>query len=262
VINSQARRNLIARDSGEHSHDFAQILIGWRGQIDCEFSSGSSRLDKGLVGLVPNGAEHLFNGLTDNSELLVVDVVLDDPYILALEQACDLSFSDTLFNQPEFVALSPEMLPLLEFSAGQLQVGQAPINALLNCQLVSLFMTQLCQSYSPDIVAAVTSQRFDVVRLNELIDHRLAHPPSNAELASALHLSESHFYCIFGRQFAVTPQQYVMSRRMLRAKFLLLNSQTPLAVLANELGFADPSSFSRAYKKYFQQPPGRVRRGF
>ncbi|WP_432474652.1 AraC family transcriptional regulator [Amphritea sp. HPY] len=257
---SQARRNLIARQSGEHCHKYSQILIGWQGEMECEFRKGGSQLKKGTVAIVPDKAEHLFSGLSDNSELLVIDVAPVDPYIQALEQACNTSFRETLFQQAEFISLNPEMLPLLDFAAGQLLNGKEQTDPQVNCQLISLFLTQICQVYSPDLTRQVVNKRLDAARLNDIIDRRLAEPPDNSELANRLHLSESHFYCLCQRQFGMTPQQYVMNRRMQRAQFLLLNSKMPLAVLAAELGFADASSFSRAYKNHYQETPGRARR--
>ncbi len=255
---SQARRNLIALQHGEHCHDYAQVLIGWRGRMDCEFSDTSGRLTNGTVALVPALAGHLYAGLSEDSELLVIDVSLSDPYIRALEQACDLTFSETLFRRPEFITLDAAAMPLLDFAAGQLQRGAERGDALISYQLVSLFMTQLVQLYS-SVPALPVDSRLALAELNRLIDRRLAEPPCNGELAAALNLSESHFNFLFQRRFAMTPQQYVMSRRMQRAQFLLLNSAMPLAAVADEVGFADASSFSRAYKSRFKQTPGATR---
>lgn len=256
---SQARRNLIARQKGQHLHDFSQILIGWKGQMECEFSKETGQLTTGTVAVVPNNAEHYFSGLSDDSELLVIDLAPVDPYIQALEQACNLSFKDTLFQQPEFLSLDPELMPMLDFAASQLVRGHEQTNRQINCQLISLFMTQLSKGYAADI-QALKSHRLNTAELNSFIDQRLSSPPSNAELASALYLSESHFYYLCQHEFGLTPQQYVMSRRMQRAQFLLENTKYPLAVLAAELGFADPSSFSRAFKRFFQVTPGNARR--
>ncbi len=78
----------------------------------------------------------------------MIDVALGDPYIRALEQACGLDFSRTLFQRPQFVCLDGAALPLLDFAAGQLRRGHEPADALVSYQLVSLFMTQLCQLYA------------------------------------------------------------------------------------------------------------------
>jgi len=96
--------------------------------------------------------------------------------------------------------------------------------------------------------------------LNNLIDQRFSNPPDNLELANALNLSESHFYYLCQKELCLTPQQYIMSRRMNRARFLLQNSDIPLSVLAENLGFADGSSFSRAFKRYFNITPGNARK--
>jgi AraC-like DNA-binding protein len=260
VITSKARRNLIARQSGEHCHEYSQILFGWRGQMECEFQKDAGQLANGTVAIVPQGTAHLFSGLNDDCELLVIDLAYSDPYIQALEQACNTSFKDTLFQQPEFVSLNPEMMPLLDFAATQLLSAKDQINPQLNCQLVSLFMTQLCQMYSPNLAKPITHNRLNTVRLNDIIDKRLSNPPSNSELANALYVSESHFYCLCQSQFGMTPQQYLMNRRMQRANFLLTNSKITLAILATELGFSDASSFSRSYKKHYRETPRSTRR--
>lgn len=258
--NSLARRNLIARQSGEHSHDHAQVLIGWRGRMECRFGDTAGRIASGNAALVPADAGHLYQGLNDYSELLVIDVAVTDPYIASLESACGLNIRETLFQRPEIISLDADTLPLLDFAASRLQRESGRADALVSCQLVSLFMTQLCQLYQAGIPQPMSHARLDAAEMNRLIDHRLAEPPGNAELAHALNLSESHFYHLCQRQFGLTPQQYLMNRRLQHARRLLIDSRMPLAFLAAEVGFADASSFSRAYKKRFNETPGSTRR--
>lgn len=257
---SKARRNLIARQSGEHCHNFPQLLFGLHGQMACEFKHDAGELSNGNLAVVPSHEEHLFSGLSDDSELLVIDLAPLDPFINALEVACQTSFKDTLFQQAEIISLNTEMLPLLDFAAGQLAGSEGQISPQLNCQLVSIFMTQLSQLYSADVTSVTPYQRLDLSLLNRLIDRRLFEPPSNLELADALYVSESHFYVLCQQQLGVTPQQYVMGRRMKKAEALLTQSKMTLARIAAELGFSDASSFSRAYKHYYQKTPGSTRR--
>lgn len=261
---SQARRNLIAHQSGEHLHDFAQILIGLNGKMECEFTKESGQISSGTLAIAPDSEKHLFCGLSDDSELLVIDLAPFDPYIQALEQSCNLSFKETILHSPEFITLSAEMLPMLDFAARQLAQGDQLINQqsryLINCQLITLFITQLCQQYTASTVIDNKNQRLDRTVLNNFLDQRFSNPPNNLELANALNLSESHFYYLCQKELCQTPQQYIMSRRMNRARFLLQNSDIPPAVLANELGFSDASSFSRAFKRYFNITPGNARK--
>lgn len=260
MTQSQARRNLISRQNGEHCHDYAQLMFGWRGKMACEFESDSGLLDRGKVGIVPHDAVHLFDGLQDDSELLVVDITADDPFIVALEQSCGLTFQDTIFRQPEFVSLETTALPMLDFAAEQLAQSGNRNAPALNCQLVSFFLTQLCQLYSPTQRDALYRRRIDSRRLNRLIDQQISQGLTNAALAEQFNLSESYFYAIFQQQFGISPQKYVQARRLQQLRFQLLHSRKGLTTLAEELGFADASSLSRAFKRHFHCTPGQLRK--
>lgn len=261
---SQARRNLISKQSGEHLHDFAQILIGLNGRMECEFTKGSGQISSGTLAIAPDSEKHLFCGLSDDSELLVIDLAPFDPYIQALEHSCSLSFKDTILQNPEFITLSPELLPMLDFAARQLAKSDQLINQQsryqINCQLITLFITQLCQQYSATTIPDSKHRRLNRQKLNSYIDQRLCNLPNNLDLANALNLSESHFYYLCQKELCQTPQQYIMSRRMHRARFLLQNSDISQVSLADELGFSDVSSFSRAFKRYFSITPGNARK--
>lgn len=252
------RRNVIARRQGQHLHSYAQVLLGWRGTMACEFERESGKIGHGTVAVVPDNAPHFYNGLSEDSELLVIDLAPADPYIQALEQACNLSLKESVFQQPYFLDLGAESRILLDLAAQQLSREQ--LSPQINCQLVSLFLTQLGQMSSSSATSFIQHRRLETSQLNAFIDQNIAQPLSNAQLAQAMHLSESHFYCLCQRQFGMTPQQYVMQRRMQRAQILLSSSTMPLTELAAEVGFAQLSSFSRAYKRYFRHTPSAARR--
>lgn len=259
---SHIRRNLISHQNGEHKHEFAQILIGWNGRMDCEFNSCSGRISSGIAALIPAESIHFFAGLEEYSELLVIDVALNSDYTRSLEEACNIQFSDTLFNKPEFISLHSSSFPLVEFAASQLKLKDEKNSAIINCQLVSLFMTHLTQMLVTDTPQVINNNRLVVKRLNQLIDEKLSHSISNKQIAAEMNLSESHFYCIFQQQFGMTPQQYVLNRRMQYARHLLLNSKKPITILASDAGFSDASSFCRAYKKQFNETPGNSRKAY
>ncbi|MBV7260886.1 helix-turn-helix domain-containing protein [Photobacterium sp. WH24] len=254
---TQIRRNVIARRQGQHLHSYAQVLLGWRGTMACEFESESQQIGHGTVAVVPANAPHFYNGLSEDSELLVIDLAPADPYIQALEQACNLSLKESVFQQPYFLDLGAESQLLLDFAAQK--VNQDQMSPQINCQLVSLFLTQLGQM-SSTYTAPPSHRRLDANHLNAYIDQNITTALSNTQLAHAMYLSESHFYCLCQKQFGVTPQKYVMQRRMQKAQFLLLNSSIPMTELAADVGFSQLSSFSRAYKRSFQHSPSDARR--
>src|SRR5262249_53583493 len=69
------------------------------------------------------------------------------------------------------------------------------------------------------------------------------------ELAALVHLSMGHFYRAFRTSFHVSPQSYVMRRRILRAEMLMLSTSEPLASIALNCGLSDQAHFSHAFRR-------------
>jgi AraC family transcriptional regulator len=82
--------------------------------------------------------------------------------------------------------------------------------------------------------------------LSELIDSRLAKPPDVRDLARLAGLRTSEFLKAFRRSFGSTPHQYLLERRIERAKGLL-GLDRPLIAIALELGFASHAHFSASF---------------
>jgi AraC family transcriptional regulator len=81
----------------------------------------------------------------------------------------------------------------------------------------------------------------------KFIDAHLGERLTLARIADEARLSPYHFAHIFKRFTGVAPHQYVMQRRLERAKQLLAGSDTPIAEIAAELGYASQSHFSEAF---------------
>jgi AraC-like DNA-binding protein len=234
--------------------------------MECELVNGCGhRLTQGGFAIVPKQAGHIYNGLSDDCELLVIDISNDDPLIRVIEQSSDISLYDDWLNTPRFSRITPETAPLLEFTSKRLQQLNGHSSASLNCQLLPLLLLQLCDEEPglPDSGTlkdtALWRERLDVHQLNKVIDKHLSQPLNNQQLADSFYLSQSHFYSLFQRQFSMTPQQYVLARRLHKGQELLLGTSLPQVAIAMEVGFSDASSFSKAYKKYFGQTPGLSR---
>ncbi len=85
-------------------------------------------------------------------------------------------------------------------------------------------------------------------------------PWSVASLAEAIGMSRSAFAARFMDLVGEPPMQYVRHWRMQVAVSLLKDSDTPISVLAEQLGYQSEAAFNRAFKKFIGETPGRVRR--
>ena len=80
------------------------------------------------------------------------------------------------------------------------------------------------------------------------------------QLAAACGLSGHHFSRAFRHSTGVAPHQWLLQRRIEKAKQLLRQSRLPLSEVAAVCGFAHQSHFTRAFARLVGVSPGRWRR--
>jgi len=80
------------------------------------------------------------------------------------------------------------------------------------------------------------------------------------EIASACNLSRSYFIRAFRETMGRTPHQWLVERRIDRARDLLKHTDASLSEIAVACGFADQSHFTRTFSQLVGAPPGTWRR--
>jgi AraC family transcriptional regulator len=94
----------------------------------------------------------------------------------------------------------------------------------------------------------------------EYIEEHLDGCPTLAQLAAVVRLSPYHFARQFKAATGLPPHQYVILRRVERAKLLLqAATDQSLAEVALHAGFSDQSQFSRHFKRLVGVTPGQFR---
>ena len=104
-----------------------------------------------------------------------------------------------------------------------------------------------------------TTRRLDDRRLARVVDHveqHLASRMSIDDLAQAAALSRYHFLRSFKATTGLTPQKYVLGRRMQRARDLLAGTTLGLPEVARRIGYSNGHYFRRAFSQFFGRPPG------
>lgn len=97
--------------------------------------------------------------------------------------------------------------------------------------------------------------------LRDELDQFHGAAPSLGELARRHGFSERVMNELFKREYGQTVYRYMTDHRLHAAHAALLNSNTPLKVLAARLGYTDVSHFSNAFTRKFGYRPGNLRRG-
>lgn len=111
-------------------------------------------------------------------------------------------------------------------------------------------------------VSSVPRDRARMERVLNYIHAHYAGPVSLEPLSDIAHLSESQLQRLFKRSTRMTISQYVGHLRIGSACRLLVQTDQPLARIAETAGFSDAAHFSRQFRAARGMTPGDYRRRF
>lgn len=92
------------------------------------------------------------------------------------------------------------------------------------------------------------------------LERHAASPLSLHAVAGEVGLSDFHFIRMFRAAIGVTPHQYLMRIRLLRAVMLLRDTALPVTEVAYEVGWGDLSTFNRTFRRELGCTPRELRR--
>ena len=97
-------------------------------------------------------------------------------------------------------------------------------------------------------------------RCLEVMEENLSSDMSLDFLASVAGCSPTHFSRAFKQSLGIPPSQWVLEKRITRAKAMLTQSNLPLAEIALSVGFSAQPQFTTAFRRVVGTTPGAWRR--
>ncbi len=118
------------------------------------------------------------------------------------------------------------------------------------------------KQYRGEFTHNPTNQKptMDFVKLEPVFDfiHENLHQTIRVEeIAAVAGMSEKYFISYFKQSLGLTPGRYIYQLKMNRARELLYLKRYSIQQIASMLGYPDPYSFSKAFKKYYKVPPSK-----
>lgn len=98
-----------------------------------------------------------------------------------------------------------------------------------------------------------------VFQAKSFIDEYITENPSLEKIAHQIGISKYHFIRVYKSVFGISPYQYQKRKRLELAKLDLMVG-TEILTTAIRYGFPDVATFSKAFKQYFGQTPGSVKK--
>jgi AraC-like DNA-binding protein len=105
--------------------------------------------------------------------------------------------------------------------------------------------------------APPVSDETSLVRAIEFIESHLFEKLEISDLVTTARTSQATLFRLFKRDLKVSPIEYVRNRRLDEARTLLRSKNYQVSDVALLVGYEDLSSFSKAFKVRFGNPPSR-----
>jgi AraC family transcriptional regulator len=204
----------------------------------------------GSVIVIPAGSPTWWDwhGPCDSSQVQL------EPRLLTRVAAEALDLDPDRVALPPVYALSdPQIQAAMLALDAELREG-GPGGRLLAESLGNVLAVHLLRHFTApgpaDAHAGGSLPRHKLRAVVEYIHEHLDAELSLDHLAAVAHISPYHFARLFKNSTGLSPHQYVIARRVERAKGLLREgTRLPLAEIAAEVGFADQSHFTRHFKR-------------
>lgn len=152
-----------------------------------------------------------------------------------------------------------EILRLANFGRRLFLSGRADQRLTVESYLnLVLSETALAMKSQPALPPRAGELRLDTVR--EYIEANLSENLGLTEIALETGLSTYHFARLFKEEMGLSPHQYVLERRLTRAREMLANNGSTLADIAYAVGFSSQAHMTDVFRKRLGVTPGAYRK--
>ena len=239
-----------------HYHDFHKVVIFLSGKVTYHIEGKAYHLKPWDILLVSRHAIH--KSEIDASvpyERFILWIKNDIPNKQLLQ--CFQKASDRSYNLVRLNSSLQEKLKDVLFELEASARSEAFGKDILTQALFQEFMVYLNRIFlEKQYIFDKKSYSYDsqIANILKYINHHLGEDLSVDALASRHYISKYHLMRKFKEETGYTLHNYVINKGLLQAR-TLISEGTPILKAAHESGFAEYSTFSRAYRKQFGKAP-------
>jgi AraC family transcriptional regulator len=229
---------------GRHQHSHAYLGYVMEGHYTETYQGTSAEATPGTIRFLPAGEIHS-NAYNDGARCLLVRL---SPFSLD-----HLREHARIIEQPGRIAS-----PKAEWLARRLHSEFRQRDTAAALAIEGLVLEILAEGVRSTTNSYKSTPRW-LQRAREMIQSNFLSVPSLTEIAAQVGVHPVHLSREFRRYFECTVGDYMRKLRIDHAEHLLVNTNTPLAEIANICGFADQSHFSSTFKRTLGVTPARFR---
>ncbi len=189
------------------------------------------------------------------------------------------TFQDVLLHQPGAPApiefeqmLHPGQLPLFQIKSPLAKTfavicerllaiysAEAPSSILIQHYFLSM-LSELSQLYQSQSIAKPSPHQRLIADFKQLLFKQAQSNPKPADLARQLHMSVNHLNKILKQYTQLSTSAWIARYQITEAQILLKHTDLSVSEIAYQLGFNDPSYFSKFFYRHTEQSPSTYRK--
>jgi AraC-like DNA-binding protein len=257
------------KELSNHMHDYYEIVYVYRGKGTFFIGDVFYDMRQGDVFLIPNNTIH--RAIPDKNDPVTSTIIFFSP-ILIYNELVDDSFSylnlfertkkDKNFKislQLEKQQRMEEQLLAIYQETTNKEPGSKHASLLIVQQIIiDLFRTRMINNER-----TTENNTYSSVWMTDIlayINDHLSEPLTLTKLANKSLVSPSHFSRVFKETTGIGLIVYLNTKRVFKAKELLVETDHTVSHIAEICGFESMSHFHRIFKKYIHMTPANYRK--
>ena len=247
---AQGAKHAQARPAPRAVHAYAALALCRSGSAGFELG-GRWAMGVGDVVLVPAGAPHRTLSASDFSTWMVG---LSPVGLIAEQQQHLLEPFERVRNGAAAVVhIDAARRPFVEQLLTELKAELAHRNeSRLRHSLLTLLMAEVSRAAGPAPAEGTTAhgnEREDVTTCLRYIERHCLRPLSLHELSKLVHRSPGYLTTLLRKHTGKTAGQWILEGRMAEARRRLLHSDEHVDIIAERVGYADATHFTRLFRR-------------
>ena len=247
----------------KHQHTMHAIALGLGlavapGERWLDGKIQRERRNLGDIAIIPAGIAHRCNWHT-SAEFMILAI---EPVLLS-QVGQDLVDCDRIELVPQFMNEQDILIQgIFSTLKAELESGKIGGHLLIDSLKTTLAIHLLRQYCTTKPKLSSYGDKLSKSKLQQVQEYIHEHLEQNLkliELAAIAQISPYHFISLFRNSLGTTPHQYILQRRIEKAKYLLQHSKLSIAEVAAIVGFCDQSHLTRYFKRITGATPKQVK---
>lgn len=150
---------------------------------------------------------------------------------------------------------------LIEYVLKMLDLKDFNMSSKLELEgLLYMFMSKLIENNKQNSNSKVyNSSEVYLEKSIEYIQNNYASPIKINEIADYIGINRSYLTSIFKKNLNLSPQEFLLNFRMDKAEELLSSTNLSIKIISNSVGYSDPLTFSKMFKKVKKMSPKKFK---